>query len=443
MTYALAAAQTALVAVMIAVGWSRERGWAMAGVVAAGTWTLIFLIPSWIFAADPSLLTTGSRNGAVATVDLSLVCFIVGYGARRRGAGRAPGRGGSRSDRSISRLASGRQTILDARWLLVWLVVGVLGLGVLFSTTGGPIHFIKNLADEGAMTRGRTYFIFAGMALVWVPQTLICARWFAGRAAGWQLLVAMTLALLLTATLGARELLAVPLIELALFYWTVRRRISGRTAAAMVTVAVVVIVFIVGMVKRYGNYVALHPRTHISRLDFLFTKGPADFAHSYAINTADGVSLIALGEHVVPSQAPPELGKEFLRLALQVIPSSARPKLHTAPAISAAIYPSATFVYAQPMQLVAYLQFELPGVVIAFLLVGAAAAQIDRLLLAPAQRQLSTLMLLVALATAVSMLLRNAAAPATADTLVEVVGIWAVARTSEGVRFGRRVPFRR
>jgi hypothetical protein len=195
--------------------------------------------------------------------------------------------------------------------------------------------------------------------------------------------------------------------------------------------AVFVIVFVVGMVKRYGNYVAEHPTTHISRLDFMVTKGPADFAHSYAINTADGVALIALGEHVVPSHAPPELGKEFLRLALQVIPRGARPKLHTAPAINAAIYPSTIDVYAQPMQLVAYLQFELPGVIVAFLVVGAAAAEIDRMMSSLNPYRLSTLVLLVALATAVSMLLRNAAAPGTADTIVEVVGIWAVARTAE------------
>lgn len=430
MTYALAVAQTALVACLVAVSWSPERGWAQAGVVAGAAWTLIFLIPSWIFAADPSLLTIGSRNGAIATVDLSLVCFIAGYGARRY----------TSATRSVPRLRSGlelaapRRVSLDERWLIAWLLLGVLGFAVLFSTTGGPIHFVKNLSDEGAMTRGKTYFIFAGMALVWVPQALVCVRWMNGSPAGWRLLLALALALVLTATLGARELLAVPLIELALFYWTVRRRISGRAAAAGTLLALFVIVFVVGMVKRYGNYVASHPGTHVTRLDFMFTKGPGDFVHSYATNTADGVALIALGEHVIPRYAPPELGKEFLRLALQVIPSGARPKLHTSPAITSAIYPSTTDVYAQPLQLVGYLQFELPGVIVALLLAGALAAEIDRLLLSPVRYRLSTLLLLVALATAVSMLLRNAAAPATADTIVEVVGIWAVARTAERVR---------
>ena len=427
MTYVLAAAQTALVAVLVTVSWSRDLAWARAGVIAAGAWVLIFLIPSWIFAADPSLLTVGSRNGAIATVDLSLVCLIVGYAGARYAASRFRGP----ESEATRAPAADRATSLDRRWLSAWLVLGVLGFTVLFSTTGGPIHFVKNLSDEGAMTRGKTYFLFAGMALVWVPQTLICARWLNGSAAGWRLLVAFAIVLAFTATLGARELLAVPLIELALFYGAVRRRISARRVAAGVAAAVFVIVFVVGMVKRYGNYVAEHPGTRISRLDFMFTKGPADFAHSYAINTADGVALIALGEHVVPSQAPPELGKELLRLALQVIPSGARPALHSAPAIRAAIYPSSTDVYAQPLQLVSYLQFELPGVIVAFLALGAAAAAVDRLLLGHARYRLSTLLLLVALATAVSMLLRNAAAPATADTIVEVVGIWAVAYTSE------------
>jgi hypothetical protein len=427
MTYVLAAAQTALVAVLVTVSWSRDLAWARAGVIAAGAWVLIFLIPSWIFAADPSLLTVGSRNGAIATVDLSLVCLIVGYTGARYAAGRVrgPESGATRAP------AAERATSLDRRWLIAWLVLGVLGFTVLFSTTGGPIHFVKNLSDEGAMTRGKTYFLFAGMALVWVPQALICARWLNGSPAGWRLLVAFAIVLAFTATLGARELLAVPLIELVLFYWAVRRRISARRVAAGVAAAVFVIVFVVGMVKRYGNYVAEHPGTRISRLDFMFTKGPGDFARSYSVNTADGVLLIALGEHIVPSKASPELGKEFLRLGLHVLPSSIRPAVATAPAIESAIYPSKTNSYAQPMQLVAYLQFELPGVIVAFLIVGAAAAQIDRLLLGHARYRLSTLLLLVSLATALTMLLRDADAAASAATIIEVVGIWAVAYTSE------------
>jgi hypothetical protein len=440
MTYALAGIQTALVAVLIVLSWSRERAWARAGVVVAGTWTLIFLIPSWVFAADPSLLTVGSRNGAIATVDLSLLCLIVGYAARQYGPlwRRPPRRGLSGVSEEVLRLARVRATTLDRRWLIAWLALGVFGFTVLFSATGGPIHFVKNLSDEGAMTRGKTYFIFAGLAIVWVPQTMICARWLNGSAAGWPLLLAITVALVIVATIGARELLAVPLLELALFYWIVRRRISGRTATAVFVAGVFVIVFVVGMIKRYGNYVDTHPGTRVSRLDFMFTKGPGDFAHSYAVNTADGVALIALGEHVVPSQAPPELGKEFLRLALQAIPSGSRPKVHTAPAIRAAIYPSTTDVNAQPLQLVGYLQFELPGVIVAFLVIGAATAEIDRLLESREPYRLSTLLVLVALVAAVSTVLRSAAAPAAADTIIEVVGLWAVARTAEHRADGSR-----
>jgi hypothetical protein len=428
MTYALAGIQTALVAVLIVLSWSRERAWARAGVVAAGTWTLIFLIPSWVFAADPSLLTVGSRSGAIATVDLSLFCLIVGYGARRYGPLRRRPSGVSQE---VLRLANVRATTLDRRWLIAWFALGVFGLAVLFSTTGGPIHYVDNLSSEGAMTRGKTYFIFAGIAIVWVPQTMICARWVRGSAAGWPLLVAVTVTVVIVATIGARELVAVPLLELALFYWIVRRRISGRVAAAACIVALFLVVFVFGMVKRYGNYLIQHPGTHIGRLDFLVTKGPGDFARSYSVNTADGVLLIALGEHIVPSQAPPELGKEFLRLGLQVLPSSIRPTLSTAPAIKAAIYPSTTNSYAQPLQLVAYLQFELPGVVVAFLLIGAAAAEIDHLLVSRSRYRLSTLLLLVALATALSLLVRDADAGETAGALIQVVGLWAVARTAE------------
>jgi hypothetical protein len=425
MTYALAAVETALVVILAAASWSRERGWAQAGVVAAGTWTLVFLIPSWVFAADPSLLTVGSRNGAIATVDLSLLCFIAGYLARRRTT-----RTLLPASRPLTPVRS-RETSLDPRWLTAWTVLGLFGLTVLFAATGGPIHYLRNLSNEGAMTRGRTYFIYAGVATVWVAQCIVCMRWLNGRGAGRLPLLALAAALVLVAIIGARELVAVPLLELALFYWIVRRRISGRLAAVVVLLAVFVVVFVFGMAKRYGNYLIEHPGTHISRIDFMFTSGPGDFARSYATNTADGVLLIALGEHVVPSQAPPELGKEFLRLALQVLPSSIRPTVATAPAIETAIYPSKTNSYAQPLQLVAYLQFELPGVIVAFLVIGAAAAQIDVWLASERQYRLSTLLLLVALATAIAMLLRDADSGATAGAIIEVVGIWAVARTSE------------
>jgi hypothetical protein len=427
-TYLLAALQTVLVAWLGALGWTEERTWARAGVIVAGAWIPTFLISSWIYAINPSLLDIGPPNRAMATVDLSLVCFIAGYAwaVRRRGVDLAA--------QAIAPYVAVRPAALSRRWTITWVAVGCLGFGVIFAVTGGPIHFISNLSNEGSLTRGRTYFVAAALALVFIAQVGACVRWARGDSLSPRMIGALVLAFALVTTLGARELLAVPLVELALYYGLVRRRLSVRVGLPLLLACALVVIVGVGMVKRYGNYVDTHPGTHIGRLAYLFTKGPGDFMSSYASNTADGVRLVALGERTVPRYASPEYGKEALRLLLQPIPSGIRPKVSTAAAIEAAIYPSTVDSYAQPLQLVSYLQFLYPGVVIAFLLLGTATALLERALVAAkGPRRPSTLLLLVALTVQVPAFLRSASAGAVAVAVIQVLGLWAVARTTERI----------
>ncbi|MEA2197155.1 MAG: hypothetical protein QOJ25_1206 [Solirubrobacteraceae bacterium] len=427
-TYMLVLLQTALVAWLGALSWSAERTWARAGVIVTVAWIPTFLISSWIYAVNPSLLDVGPPNGAIATVDLSLVCFIAGYVWPPRRGRVAPE---ERVAEALAPYVQVRETTLSRRWVIAWIAVGCVGFCAIFAVTGGPIHFIRNVSNEGSLTRGRTYFIAAALALVFLAQAAACSCWARGAALSRWLIAGLAVAFALTATLGARQLLAVPLVELALYYGLVRARVSVRVVVPLVIAAALVLVVGLGMVKRYGNYQQLHPGTHISRLQYLITKGPADFMSSYAGNTADGVRLIALGERTVPSAAPPEYGKEALRLLLQPLPSGMRPAIPTAPAIKAAIYPSSVNSYAQPLQLVSYLQFLYPGVVLAFLVLGAATAKLERALVSTRTWRPSTLLLLVALTTAVTTLLRDADAGAIAVSLIEVVGLWAVARTTE------------
>lgn len=435
-TYMLAVLQTVLVAWLGALGWTAERTWARVGVIVALAWIPTFLISSWIYAVNPSLLDVGSPNGAVATVDLSLVCLIAGYAwppLRRKGDAGTP------AATATAPYVAVRPATLGRRWALAWVAVGCLGFAVIFAVTGGPVHFIENLSNEGSLTRGRTYFVAAALAVVWIAQVTACLRWSRGAALSARLIAGLVVALGLAATLGARELLAVPLAVLVLYYALVRRRLSVRAGLPVLLAGALVLVVGVGMVKRYGNYVATHPGTHIGRLEYLFTKGPGDFASSYAGNTADGVRLVALGEQTVPRHAPPEYGKEALRLLLQPIPSGIRPKISTAPAIEAAIYPSPVDSYAQPLQLVSYLQFLYPGLVVAFLVLGAAAAKLERsLVVGQAPRRPSTVLFLVALSIQVPAFLRSASSGAVAVALIQVIGLWAVARSTE--RFAEHPP---
>jgi hypothetical protein len=430
-TYMLAVLQTALVAWLAALGWTSSRTWARAGVICALAWIPTFLVASWIYAVNPSLLDVGPPNGAIATVDLSLVCFIAGYAWTSRAS----------TTSATTPFIQVRESTLRRPAVIAWVAVGCLGFGVIFAVTGGPIHFIRNVSHEGSLTRGRTYFIAAALALVFVAQVAACAQWSRGGRLSRPLIVGLLVALGLSAALGSRQLLAVPVVELILYYGLVRRRLRVRVGLPVLLAGALVIIVGLGMVKRYGNYVALHPGTRISRLDFLFTKGPGDFASSYASNSADGVRLIALGERTVPRLAPPEYGKEALRLLLQPLPSGIRPQVATAPAIQAAIYPSPVLSYAQPLQLVSYLQFLYPGVVLAFLVLGAATGKLEQALArASARRRPSTLLLLVASVVQITTVLRSASAGAIAVALIEVVGLWAVARTTEQLGEDRSPP---
>jgi hypothetical protein len=421
--YMLAALQTVLVALLAALSWVPERGWARAGVITAVAWVPTFLIASWVYAASPALLDIGPPQRAIATVDLSLVCFIAAYAAIVYR--------GTISCRDTAPYVEVRRATLSRRAVLAWAALGCAGFGLIFAVTGGPIHFIENVSNEGALTRGRTYFVAAALALLFVTEVGACVRWARGEALSSGALAALLGALALTATLGSRELLAVALVELTLFYALVRRRITVRAGLPLLLAAALVLIVGVGMFKRYGNYVHDHPGTRIGRLQFLYTKGPGDFFSSYASNSADGVRLIALGERTVPRYAPPEYGKEALRLLLQPLPSGIRPQVPPAAAIKAAIYPSSTDNFAQPLQLVAYLQLLYPGIVLAFLILGAGTAGVELALARVRACRPSTLLLLVAMTVQVPAVLRSASAGAIAVTLIQIVGLWAVARTSE------------
>ena len=114
-TYMLAMLQTALVAWLAAIGWSSERTWARAGVIVAAAWIPTFLISSWVYAVNPSLLDIGPPNRALATVDLSLVCFIAGYAGLLRGAG---GRGEQPVRGATPPYIQMREVRLSRRWVI-------------------------------------------------------------------------------------------------------------------------------------------------------------------------------------------------------------------------------------------------------------------------------------------------------------------------------------
>jgi hypothetical protein len=417
---ALAVCQTLSVLWLGQLSWSKSRQWATVGNLVAAAWTLTFLAPSWIYAVSPGLLDVGPPTQALAIVELSLLCLIGGLAL---------------SPRSLSEpgpeYVRVRPTSLRPRILALWCALGLLALAVFFHSSGGFVHYLKNLDNEGSLSRGKTYFVILALAMLFAAQALVCARWSLSKRLRALHVVAIVLALGLVALLGARLFIAVPLVELALFYALVRHRPPLHYLAPALLVAVVVVIFGFGAVKRYSNYQSLHPGGHTTFSRYLRTAAVHELATAYANNYADGVRLIALGRATVPAYAEPEFGKEFFRLALTPIPYRWRPNVPTARAIKDAFYPSPSYAYAQPLQLVSYLQFSLPGVVVVFFLLGGIVTELDRQLAKRIVFRLSTLLALLGLAVDLNVFLRSASGQADAFAVLTLFLLWLVVRTSE------------
>jgi len=419
-TLVLVVCQTLSVIWLGRLSWSRARQWATVGMLVAAAWTLTFLASSWIYSLSPGVLDVGHPTQALAIVELSLLCLIGGLALSSRSLPE-PG----------STYVRVMPTTLRLRILALWCLAGLLGLIVFFHSSGGVIHYLKNLNQEGSLARGKTYFEILALALMFAAQLVVCARWSAAERVKRHEAVAAMLGLALVALLGARLFIAMALVELVLFYALVRHRPRLRYLVPSLLVTVVFVIFGLGAIKRYSDYQALHPGAHTTFGHYLRTAAVHELTTAYANNYADGVRLIALGRVTVPAYADPEFGKEFLRLLLQPIPYPWRPNVSTAPAIKAVFYPSTTYAYAQPLQLVSYLQFSLPGVVLAFFLVGAAIAELDRQLAKRHVFRVSTLVALLALAVDVPVFLRDALGQADALAALALLLLWLVVRTSE------------
>jgi hypothetical protein len=419
---ALVVAQTAGVVCLGQLGWSGSRGWAAATVLFAAAWVLTLLVPSWIYAVDPSLLDVGRPAAPLAIVDLSLVALILGFApVRRRLAG-----GGEGFISLVPAVAA------PAR-VAAWTLVGFASLGYVLFTSGGPIGYVRHLSQEGSLTQGKTYFIVLALAIVFAAQAVICARWSRGRPTGALPVLWFAAALVFVGILGSRLFIAGALAQLTLFYGLVRRRPRLRTVLGVGAVAAVVLILGVGAVKRYSNYEATHPGARIGLARYLTSVAPGEIPVAYSDNYADGVRVLALARATVPAHAGYEYGKELLRLLLQPIPHSLRPGVATAPAIKVALYPPGGSSYAQPLQAVSYLEFGLPGVVVTFIVLGAALAALDARLEAIERARASSVMLLCAIVVSILEIVRGAAAAQVATVISVLIVLYPVMRSSERI----------
>lgn len=416
---ALAAAQTIGVGLLFALGYGERRRWASATCVTAVAWGALFLIPSWVYAIDPGQLEFVRHPApGIAITDISLFALLGGLLAVRP----------RRPTEPAEPLIVVDRIGLDSRRLTGWAVLGVLSLIAFFAKAGGPVYYLHHLNASATLTAGLFYFVWGTFALKYLVLLLTVREWADGRPISRRLLAAWVAVLVVLGATGNRSFIAIALVEAVIAFSLVRRPVGTRRLAAGTLIGAVVLVFGIGTVKRYENYKTV-PGHHQSFGHYVVHTAPGEVVQAYVSNYVDTQELISLARAVVPRYAHYEHGVALLALLVKPIPHSLRPGIHHQPAIQRVFYPLKTSSYAIPLAAIAYMQFGIPGVVVAFLLLGAGLAGLDGVL-ARGRLSLSGLLTAVAAATMIPFLLRSGVPDGATLALVEVIGILAVARLS-------------
>jgi hypothetical protein len=421
---ALAMAQTLGVSWLFVEGWTSARQWASATCVLAAAWTPLFLIASWIYAFDPGLLADVARSPepALAIMNLALFALIaawLGFGGRRAMKQvRAP----------VIAVQSHR---LDRRWVVVWVVTGLLGLAAFLVLTGGPVAYLSDIDEAGSRAAGLTYVIWLALALKFCALTVLAHHWASEEGRRRNVLLLVLGAAVLLSLFGQRAFIALMLVQVALLYALIRRPLQVRLVAPLALVLLAAITFGIGTVKRYQNYTSVPSAEKLSFVDYVQTRAAKEVIQAYVGNYADGVRLVARARAVVPQEAGYEKGRGFVRLALQPIPSFVRPNVQVAAPLRPLLESNRGYTHALPIPLVGYVEFGLFGVVLAGGLLGLAVVAVDRQL-ARDHLSLIRLLLLVAAAVQIPFCLRTGIPRGVAFATLDLLGMWIVARTCLG-----------
>jgi hypothetical protein len=415
----LAATQTLGLVLLFRLGYGRQRRWATTTCLTAAAWAALFLIPAWVYAVDPSQLAfvTNPVPG-IALTNLSLFALITGLVLARPAGSAEPS----------ARLITIDQTGLDRRWIVGWTVLGVLSLIALFAAAGGPIYYLQHLNQDASLTAGLFYLIWGMLALNFVVLALTVHKWASGEPMSRRLLLSWLAVLIVLGATGNRAFIAIALVEALVAFSLVRRPLRTGRIALWTTVGAVVLVFGLGTVKRYQTYRTdtRHPESLGS---YVLNTAPHQVVAAYVGNYVDTQELISLARAIVPRYAHYERGVVLLTLLTKPIPRPLRPLIHRQAVINRIFYPTSSSSYAIPLQAIAYLQFGIPGVIFAFLLVGAVLARIDHALTAE-RLSLAAVLTLVTTATMIPFVLRSGVPVGVTVAIVEILGVFVVARLS-------------
>jgi phosphatidylglycerophosphate synthase len=423
LAFALVAAQTCGVGWLAQLGYARGGHWVSATFVTAAAWTPMFLVPSWVYVVDPSLLATNSPAQVVALVDLSLFALLAGVllvRARRGTPVPAP----SLEVAEVAEPSRGA--------LIAWAIVGLACLVALMALNGGPIAYVTHQDTSGNLNRGLTYLVWGVLFLRYAPLAAVASRWARGAPATRPMFAALIAGCGIVVVTGARAFIAVAAVQVLLVFALLRRMPRLRSVLGPAVLIGLLLVFGLGGVKRFQAYGHTHPGEQRGFASYMVDVAPREALGAYVNNYVDGVSLIGLARRVVPAQADYEYGKVIVRILLKPLPSPLRPDVSEPAAIRQAFYPAGGGAYAIPLQATAYLEFGLPGIAVAFLAIGALLATVDGRLARQRHRSLGTLLALVTLAVQIPILLRSSLPNGLAFLLIDVIGVWIAALTVAG-----------
>lgn len=418
----LAVAQTLGIFWFALEGAGAIRGWRTATFLLSATWVPLFLVATWAYVISPGLLAdvAPSPEPAVATLNLALFAMITAWlvlGGR------------DTIDRPRTLLVEVDPQQLDQRWLVTWIAVGILGLSMFMTLTGGPLDYLAHLNQSGRRSTGLVYVVWLALALKYGALTRLSHYWATGEGQRRKIVLLVSVVLVLLGLFGQRAFLALMLAQAILLYTLIRKPLSLWFIGPVTVLLIAVITFAVGAIKRYQGYEDSQSTPKPGFVHYLEKRAPHEVLSAYVNNYADGVRLIARGRALVPHDADYEKGRGLERLALQPIPSFIRPQVHVAKPLRPLLESSGGYGYALPIPLAAYVEFGLVGVVLGGVLVGAALVAADRGL-GRDHQPLSRLLVLTALAVEIPACLRSSLPRGVSFAALDLLGMWIVARTS-------------
>ena len=411
----LVAAQTALLGSVVVRALRGRLGWRSAEFVAAVAWGLLFTVSCWLYALDGGLLDQGTPARAVLIVNVALLAYLVGLllvsrcGPRVRGTlAIAP--------------AQPRPRVLTAWWLL-----GFVALAALLLRHGNPLEYLSRLDRTAALNLGAFYLVALAFLMRFAPLAWAAGRWSRGEPLEPAAIVLAVAGTVLIALTGARLFVAIALADFLLLYVLLRRPLRLRRVAPYALATAVVIVFGVGTLKRFQGYNATHPDAQVGFVDYATQRAPSELADAYANNYVDSVRLVAISDRLVPRSADWEGARPLLELAVKPLPRPIRPGIDRQAVLQQTFAPSEEYAYAMPLVATSFLAGGILVVILVAAGTGALVAALDRRLAGTSSAVTATVVV-VAIVSFPSVLRGGVPAGAT-YFLVDVIGMWVVART--------------